>query len=419
MNRPASLAVYAAAMGAVSPLAPWLLKARAARGKEDPARLDERLGRASRQRPDGRLIWLHGASVGEGLSLLPLVARLLELAPDATVLVTSGTRTSAEVLCARLPAGAIHQYVPLDTPAAAARFMSHWRPNLAVFVESELWPNLIAVAKGSGARLALASARMSEASLAGWRRAPGAAAAVLRAFDLILAKDEAARARFESLGGQVSGLWDAKLGAPPLSANETELAALKGALLGRSVLLAASTHAGEEEMVLDAFARAAGDRADALLILAPRHPARGAEVEALVGAAGLAAARRDAGGDPATAKVYVADTLGELGLFFRLARLAFIGGSFVGGAGGHNPLEPARLGCAIVAGPHTDHWPVYDAFRREDAVRTVVGASELAEVLSEALAEGLGDLGERGRDLAARLDADNAAVAPRLLALIK
>ncbi|HXV01454.1 MAG TPA: 3-deoxy-D-manno-octulosonic acid transferase [Caulobacteraceae bacterium] len=418
MRRPASLALYAAAMGAASPLAPWLLKSRAARGKDDPARLGERLGRASRPRPDGRLIWLHGASVGEGLALLPLVERLSGLAPDATLLVTSGTRTSAEVLGARLPAGAIHQYVPLDTPAAAARFMSHWRPNLAVFVESELWPNLIAAARGSGARLALVSARMSEASLAGWRRAPAAAAAVLSSFDLILAKDRAALARFESLGGQVAGLWDAKLGAPPLCADETELAALKEALSGRTVLLAASTHAGEEEIVLEAFARAASDRRDALLIVAPRHPARGAEVEALVEAARLAIARRSAGGDPASARVYVADTLGELGLFFRLARLAFIGGSLIHGVGGHNPLEPARLGCAVAAGPHTDHWPVYGAFQQADAVRMVTDAAELATLFGEAMADDPRALAERGQDLAARLDADNAAVAPRLLALV-
>jgi 3-deoxy-D-manno-octulosonic-acid transferase len=417
VSRPASLALYAAAMGAVSPLAPLVLKARVVRGKEDPARLAERSGRASHPRPQGRLIWLHGASVGEGLSLLPLIERLRGSAPDAALLVTSGTRTSAEMLGARLPPGAIHQYVPLDMPAAAGRFLSHWRPDLGVFVESELWPNLIAATKGSGARLALISARMSETSLRGWRRAPAAARAVLQAFDLILAKDEPARARFEALGGNVAGLWDAKLGAPPLSADEGELAALRAALAGRPVLLAASTHAGEEEIVLSAFARAA-DRSDALLIIAPRHPARGAEVMALAEAAGLAAARRGAGGDPGRARVYVADTLGELGLFFRLARVAFIGGSLVRGLGGHNPLEPARLSCATASGSYTEHWPVYDALRRENAVRTVTDIGELATLFSEALAERLGDLAGRGKDLAARLDADNAAVAPRLLALI-
>lgn len=418
MNRPASLALYAAAMGAASPLTSWLLKARAVRGKEDPARLAERLGRASRPRPEGRLIWLHGASVGEGLSLLPLVERLRDLAPETTLLVTSGTRTSAEVLGQRLPADAIHQFVPLDTPAAAARFMGHWRPDLAVFVESELWPNLIAGAKGSGARLALVSARMSEASLAGWRRAPGAAAAVLQAFDLILAKDETARARFEALGGKVAGQWDAKLGAPPLPADEDELAALKDVFAGRSMLLAASTHAGEEAIVLGAFTRAAADRPEALLIVAPRHPVRGAEVEAQAVAAGLATARRSQGADPAPARVYVADSLGELGLFFRLARVAFIGGSLVRGVGGHNPLEPARLGRPIASGPHTEEWPVYQSFRHADAVRTVTGAADLSAIFGEALGAGLGDLAERGRDLAARLDAENAAVAPRLLALI-
>ncbi len=418
MSRPLSLGLYAAAMASLAPLAPLALKTRVAQGKEDPRRLGERLGRPSRPRRAGKLVWLHGASVGEGLSLLPLVERLREAAPDVNLLITSGTRTSAELLGERLPEGCVHQYVPLDIPAAVGRFVRHWRPDLAIFVESELWPNLIVEAKTAGSRLALISGRMSEQSFRGWRRAAGAAAALLANFDLILAKDEIARARFEALGATVDGLWDAKLGAPPLTVDQVELTRLSLVLANRPVIFAASTHPGEEAVVLKAFAQTAPIRPDALLAIAPRHPARGPELETAVAHIGLTSARRSQGGDPAGASVYVADTLGELGLFFRLARAAFIGGSLAPGVGGHNPLEPARLGCPIAAGPFTENWPVYAAFRTVQAVRIVTGEKDLAETFAAAMRGELDSLAERGRALAARLDADNVAVAPRLLALI-
>jgi 3-deoxy-D-manno-octulosonic-acid transferase len=419
VSRPASLALYAAAARAVSPLAPAILRGRARRGKEDPARLGERLGVASVARPNGPLVWLHGASVGEGLSLLPLVARLRDEALEVALLVTSGTRTSAEVLAARLPAGVVHQFAPVDTPGAAVRFIGHWRPSLGVFVESELWPNLIGEAKASGARLALVSAKMSEGSFRGWRRFPRAAAAVLGRFDLILARDDAGSARFRALGARVDGVWDAKLGAPPLPADPAALAMLRDALAGREVILAASTHPGEEGPIARAFAEATRDRPAALLVIVPRHPVRGPEVEALVRAEGLAAARRSAGEAPAGAAVYVADTLGELGLFFRLARLAFIGGSLVEGVGGHNPLEPARLDCPFVAGPHTDHWPVYSAFLDAKATRRLEMANDLAAAIGDALGGALTSMATRAADVVTRLDADNQALAPRLLALIE
>jgi 3-deoxy-D-manno-octulosonic-acid transferase len=406
-------------MSAASPLAPTILGWRARRGKEDPGRLGERLGRAGLARPEGRLAWLHGVSVGEGMSLLPLVKCLRQLRPEMPVLVTTGTRTSAEVLGARLPPGALHQFAPIDTPAAVNRFIDHWRPDLGVFVESELWPNLIGVAKASGARLALVSAKMSEASARGWSRFPRAAASTLGAFDLILARDAAAAEQFRALGANVQGVWDAKLGAPPLPADEAELAALAAMLKDRTVILAASTHSGEAQLIARAFARAAEERPDVLLIVVPRHPERGAEVAALFRAEGMATARRSLGDSPAQARVYVADTLGELGLFFRLARLAIIGGAFVAGVGGHNPLEPARLGAPFVSGPHTQHWPIYEVFLAAGAARRADGPAELEAVIGEALAGGLADMAERAADLAARRDQENGALAPRLLGLIE
>ena len=346
--RPLSLALYAAATGLAEPLAPALLARRANRGKEDPARVRERLGHASVARPPGPLVWLHGVSVGESLSLLPLAQALNT--PGRTLLVTSGTRTSAELLATRLPAGVIHQYAPVDGPTAVRRFLEHWRPDAGVLVESELWPNLILGAKAMGVKLALVSARMTQASADGWARAPGAARALLTAFDLILPQEAQTRARLENLGARTGPTLNLKMVGDPLPYDPAELTRLKAAIGERKVVLAASTHPGEEEIIASAF-QATG--LDALLIVAPRHPERGAPVAALLTAQGFKTARRGAG-EPLDAKTqaYVADTLGEMGLLFRAADVAVMGGSFVPDIGGHNPLEPARLGVPIVTGPH-------------------------------------------------------------------
>jgi 3-deoxy-D-manno-octulosonic-acid transferase len=262
------LSLYRLATRALEPVAPLLLKRRAAKGKEDPARLNERLARPTVARPDGKLVWLHGASVGESLSILPLVERLTAERPDAAILVTSGTVTSAELLARRLPTGVIHQFVPVDTPGSARRFIAHWRPDLAVFVESELWPNLLLAAKGSGTRLALVSAKLSDKSFDGWRARPFAAHLLFSGFDLILAQDARAAERFTSLGGTVAGEADLKFGSAALPVDAADLARLKAAFEGRPLLLAASTHEGEDEIVLDAYV-ALPDRPR--LVIVPRH----------------------------------------------------------------------------------------------------------------------------------------------------
>jgi 3-deoxy-D-manno-octulosonic-acid transferase len=266
--------------------------------------------------------------------------------PDLALLVTCGTVTAAELLGRRLPAGAIHQYAPLDTPRAVRRFLDHWRPGLAIFVESELWPNLIQDAQARGVRLALLSARMTEASARGWARFPVAAHAIVSAFDVVLPQDDATADRIRRLGGQPGPKLNLKLAGAPLPADAAELARLRALVGRRKVVLAASTHPGEDELVVEAFQTAAPDPAEALLILAPRHPDRGADL-----AARFQASRRSAGEAPLVA-IHIADTLGELGLFFRLADVVVMGGAFLPGIGGHNPLEPARIGRPILTGPH-------------------------------------------------------------------
>ena len=346
-----SLGLYRAATGLLEPLAPTLLSRRALQGKEDPARLSERLGRGERVRPAGPLVWLHGASVGESLSILPLVERLRAERPGVTVLVTSGTTTSAALLAKRLPAGAIHQYVPVDAPGAARRFIARWQPDLAVFVESELWPNLLLEAKAAGTRLALVSAKLSDRSFARWSKRPDAARELLGSFDLILAQDARAHERFEALGGKVAGEADLKFGAAPLPVDEPALA-VEWARFARPPLLIASTHPGEDEIVLDAVA-ALPKRPP--VVLAPRHVERGPAILTLAKARGLSAALRgQAPGEGAD--VVVADTLGEMGLWFRLAQTSVIAGSLVADIGGHNPLEAARLDCPAISGPFVENW---------------------------------------------------------------
>lgn len=355
----AGIALYRAATALIEPFAPALLRGRAGKGKEDVARLNERLGRASASRPDGPLIWLHGASVGEGLSLLPLVKALKD---KASVLVTTGTATSARLLAERLPPGVIHQYVPVDAPGVAKRFLDHWRPNLVVFAESELWPNLLLGAKARGAKLALVSARLSGASLDGWGKAPRAARELLSAFDLVMAQDDPTAARLKALGARDDGRLNLKLLAEPLPVDVKALAALKKAAGKTPVLLAASTHPGEEAMVLEAYGPL---RQQALLVIAPRHPTRGGAVADLARAAGFTVSRQGAGeAFDGSREVHIADTLGELGLWFSLAKAAFIGGSLVDGPGGHNPLEPALLCCPVISGDRVENWAsVYAAMR--------------------------------------------------------
>ncbi|MGA0603754.1 3-deoxy-D-manno-octulosonic acid transferase [Caulobacter sp. KR2-114] len=357
-DRPFSLALYRAATTLAAPAAGLLLRARVRRGKEDPARLGERLGRPGLDRPPGPLAWIHAVSVGEAISALALVDGLRARRADISLLVTTGTRTAGEVVAARLPPGAMHQYAPMDTPGAVRRFLAHWRPELGLFVESELWPNLILGARQAGVRLALVSARVSEASAARWRKAPAAARRLLGAFDLVLAQDEATAARLAAIGRPVDGRLNLKDAGEPLPADDAALAALRAATAGRFVLLAASTHAGEEAIVADAVDRLPAPRP--LLIIVPRHPARADAIAAALAPRRIA--RRSHGQTPgAETDVYLADTLGELGLFYRLADLAVVGGSLVPGVGGHNPLEPARLGLAIVSGPHIGNFQaLYD-----------------------------------------------------------
>ncbi len=398
------LNLYRLGTGLAEPFAQRLLNDRLKDGKEDPERIGERLGHASRERPYGRLVWIHGASVGESLSHLPLVERWMRQRPDVALLVTSGTRTAAELLEKRLPHKVAHQYLPIDTPKAVRRFLNYWRPELGIFVESELWPNLLWEAHDSGARLALLGARLSDDSRKAWDRAPGVAKEILGLFELIYAQDEQTMEWIVRHGAAVAGRLDLKRLAAPLPCNEAELEWLRASLIGRKVVVAASTHPGEESIIAQAVRTAGGPRT--LLIVVPRHPERGADVAAELQAAGWVVARRSrAEAISAKTEAYVADTVGELGLFFRLANAVVMGGSFIDGLSGHNPLEPARLAKALISGPYTEaHAETYAELVAEKAALVARTPDELARGLKILISEPAvaKALGERARQTCAR-----------------
>ena len=348
--------LYRSLTAAAAPLVVRYLNQRCRRGKEDGARLGERFGVASASRPPAPLVWVHAASVGESSSVLALIERILSDRPAIEILMTTGTVAAARLVQSRLPHRARHQFVPVDVPHAVERFLDHWHPDLAIWVESELWPNLVLATHRRGIPTLLANARLSARSLARWRMLPGLVHPVLRAFALALAQDDVQAERFRQLGARpVASVGDLKAAAAPLAADPAGLEDLQNQIGARPVWLAASTHQGEEEIAAGAHVRIARDRAgvspDLLTIIAPRHPVRGPAIAKMLCARGLRVARRSSGeaiaGDT---DIYLADTLGELGLFYRLAGIAFIGGSLAR-KGGHNPFEAARLDCAVLHGP--------------------------------------------------------------------
>jgi 3-deoxy-D-manno-octulosonic-acid transferase len=345
------------ARAAAPALAAWL-RYRERQGKEDNVRIGERRGIAGKPRPAGNLAWLHAASVGEAMAVLPLLERLRATWPTVHLLVTSGTVTSARLLGERLPAGCIHQFMPLDVPQWIERFLDYWQPGAVLWTESEFWPNAIAAIRARGIPLALINARLSPRSFQRWQTFSRVMRPPLEAFQPCLAQDDVIAARLTALGAHhVQCLGNLKFDAEPLPADEGELIRLKAAIAGRPVWLAASIQPGEATAVADTHAALAAKHANLLTIVVPRHPARGAEIADLLGRAGLTVALRSAGTLPmARTDAYIADTMGELGLFFRLAPVVFMGGSLVP-HGGQNALEPARLDAAIVLGPHMHNFP--------------------------------------------------------------
>jgi len=370
---PLTLHVYRALLTAATPLAGVLLSHRLKRGKEDPRRLAERRGEATVPRPAGPLVWVHGASVGEVAAIIPLVERIAS--KDFKVLVTSGTVGSAKLCEQRLPAGVIHQFVPWDTPRFIARFLDHWKPNLALFTESDLWPNTIIMSHARRIPLILVNGRLSERSFNRWRYAPATIGALLGCFDLCLAQSEAHAGRYRDLGApHIVTTGNLKLDVPEPPADRDSLQALQSAIGGRTTIAAASTHAGEEIALIDTHRKLRHSFPQLLTLIAPRHPDRGPGIVEIARAAGLSASLRSQGRLPdSKTDIYVVDTFGELGLVYRLAPIVFVGGSLAT-HGGQNPVEPIKLGAAVLHGPHV--WNFAEIYAALDAAH---GAEQVAD----------------------------------------
>ena len=369
------------------PAVAGLLAWRSRKGKEDPVRLSERRGLPGRARPSGPLAWMHGASVGEALSLVGLIDGMI--ARGFTVLVTTGTRSAAELIGRRLPPGALHQYMPLDAPRWIERFIDHWQPDLALVAESEIWPNTVIALHKRGIPLLLVNGRMSERSYKGWARSPRTAEALLSRIAICLAQTQDDAERFARLGAprvSISGNLKYDSAVPP--ADMQQVAYLRDVIGARPVWVAASTHPGEDAMVAHAHAALKARIPRLLTIVVPRHPQRGEEVAACAAAEGLHSARRSQGGRPhGGVDLYVADTLGELGLFYRLSPLVFLGGSLVP-RGGQNPIEPTRLDAAILHGPHIHNFAqVYRALDEGGGATVVADADELATLVGDLLVD--------------------------------
>jgi len=347
------LSLYATLLEAGGPLLELYLRRRMKAGREDAERFGERHGVPSRPRPDGFLIWFHAASVGESMSMLRLLDRLLEERPGLSILVTTGTVTSAAMVAERLNGRVIHQYVPVDRPAWVRRFLDHWRPDCAMWIESEIWPNLLTGIAERRIPAALVNARMSERSHARWSLAPNTIRRLLGSFELCLAQTEEEAQRLGSLGARdVRYVGHLKFAADPLPADPQALAQLKAAIGTRPLWVLASSHEGEEEIAIAAHRRLAARFPDLLTVIVPRHIKRGGAIVEIAESAGLAVSLRSSGLPPSPKDdVYVADSMGELGIWYRLTAIACVGGSLVP-IGGHNPIEAAQLGCALLYGPH-------------------------------------------------------------------
>ncbi len=416
------LAAYRGVMTAGEPLVRLILARRRARGKEDAVRFRERQGIASVPRPPGPLIWLHAASIGESVSLLPVIDIMEDTRPELSILVTTGTVTSARLLAERLPERAIHQYVPVDRPTWVRRFLDHWCPDVAVWCESEFWPNLILETHARGVPMVLVQGRVSERSLQGWQRVPKVIGQILGCFRAALAQSPADAERLAALGArEVAFVGNLKHAAPPLPCDPETLNGMRNATVDRPCWLAASTHAEEEALAGRVHVELKEQVPGLLTLIVPRHPERGDTITAML---------RDAAGATATvvaqrskcealtpdADIYVADTIGELGLFYRLASVVFVGKSLAG-SGGQNPLEPAHLDCAILFGPHMANFA--DIAERLIAVGAAHVVDNEAE-LKDAVAKRLKDNGlvTREAEAAKRIAVEASDVVEEVVSLL-
>lgn len=371
---------------------PYLLY-RKSKGKEDPGRMKERFGYSSQTRQTGPLIWFHAASVGESVSVLTLLNAIMREYPSVNILVTTGTVSSAKVLAGRLPSKVIHQYVPIDIVSAVTRFLNYWQPDVALWVESELWPNLLVETHRTGCKMIQINARISENSYRKWKKYNQLGRMMMNCFSLSLAQSEADKDRLTDIGAKNAKFpGNLKYDAPALPADPEKLGKMAQQVSGRPMWVAASTHAGEEQMIINTHVALVQKFKNLLTIIIPRHPARGSEVAGLIPPQIQYSMRSNKDDVKPETAIYIADTIGELGIFYRISGIVFIGGSLVE-HGGQNPLEPARLECAIITGPHIWNFEkIYNEMEQENAVVKIKDEKELTAEIDELLSDDINRL---------------------------
>ncbi|HET6390510.1 glycosyltransferase N-terminal domain-containing protein [Hyphomicrobium sp.] len=383
------LKAYRAGTAALRPAVPLLLNMRGQQGKEDASRRGERLGFAGQPRPEGQVVWIHAASVGETNAILPLIDSLLAANPHIHILLTTGTKTSAEIASRRLPPRALHQYVPLDVPHYVSRFLDHWKPSISIFTESDIWPNLVLATAERGIPLVLVNARMSPRSISRWRKYAAVGRPLFSRFAAVLSQNQQITRAMKRLGApNVITAGNLKIDSPPPPVNAEAVTALRNAVGQRPLFLAASTHPGEDTMIAAAHSLMRRDIEGLLTIIVPRHPERGGGLAASLGGLGLRTQLRSRSSTPESdTEIYVADTIGELGTFYSLAPVSLVGGSLVE-RGGQNPIEAVRLGSCVLTGPFTHNFrDAYAALFREGGAAVVRSSDDIARQVSLLLAD--------------------------------
>ncbi len=375
-----ALKIYRLGTATLRPAVPLLLNMRGRQGKEDLSRRGERLGFAGRPRPQGQLVWIHAASVGETNAILPLIDNILDANTNVHILLTTGTKTSAEVAAQRLPPRAVHQYVPLDVPQYVKRFLDHWKPSLAIFTESDIWPNLILGTSERRIPLVLVNARMSPRSIRRWRKYAGVGRPLFSRFAAVLAQNSQIGRAMKWLGApNVITAGNLKIDSPAPPVDAEIRAMLKNAVGGRPLFLAASTHPGEDTLIAAAHSLIRREVEGLLTIIVPRHPERGSGLAATLGGLGLRTQLRTRSSMPdSDTEIYIADTIGELGTFYSISPVSLVGGSLVE-HGGQNPIEAVRLGSCVLTGPFVHNFrDAYAALFREGGAVEVRSSDDIA-----------------------------------------
>ncbi len=370
---------------------PWLvfyMFLRKKNNKEDKARFNERVAKPTKLRPKGKLLWMHGASVGETISMLPLIDKYLSSYPELYIMITSGTVTSAQIMEKRLPKRAFHQYIPIDMPIYTKRFIKYWQPDAVLWCESDFWPAILSEIDKNKIPMALINGRISDKSFAGWLKwQPKLIKSVLNMFNIILGQSERDMKRLKKLGGKnVCFAGNLKFAALPLGYDKKEAEDIQTKLNNRKVFLLACTHSNEEEQFIPIFKNLKEKHPDLIMFISPRHPHRGQSIQTLLEKHNIRVSRRSENEEiTEKTEVYLMDTLGEMGLAYKLCPIVFIGGSLIP-HGGQNFLECLHFSDVVIAGPYMHNFRLLMKMAMKyDAVIQKNNTIEIEKVLMELL----------------------------------